>query len=244
MHRTHTAEQALTAIGVLAAAGIDSLSADVIFALPEALESDPVGDTERLLEFQLDHVSAYGLTVESGTPLAKWLQRGVVRHVADEVYEEEFLRLRGVLTGAGFEHYEVSNYAKPGRRSRHNSAYWAGAAYVGMGPSAHSFDRETRRWNLRDWAEYSRTVTGGSDPLAGHETLSPTERLLEHWYLGLRTSEGVRVPQGGEPVGPALDAAVDAGWLEMEGPVIRPTPHGWLRLDAIITSLTTSPEGG
>jgi oxygen-independent coproporphyrinogen-3 oxidase len=244
MHRTHTAGQALTAIGTLTRAGIASVSADVIFALPEALESDPLGDTEQLLEFELDHVSAYGLTVESGTPVAKWTQRGAVRHVADDVYEEEFLRLRGVLTGAGFEHYEVSNYAKPGRRSRHNSAYWTGAPYVGMGPSAHSFDGETRRWNLRDWAEYSRTVAGGADPLAGQETLSPTERLLEQWYLGLRRAEGVRVPQGGEPVGPALDAAVGAGWLEMEGPVIRPTPHGWLRLDAIITSLTTSAEGG
>jgi oxygen-independent coproporphyrinogen-3 oxidase len=244
MHRTHTAEQALTAIGTLTGAGIGSVSADVIFALPEALHADPVGDMERLVALGLSHVSAYGLTVESGTPLAKWTNRGGVRHVDDDVYAEEFLRLHALLTAAGYEHYEVSNYARRGERSRHNGVYWSGRPYVGVGPSAHSFDGADRRWNLRDWAEYSRTVAAGDDPLGGEERLSSPQRRLERWYLGLRTAEGVQIPEREPVAGPALDAAVERGWLLREGESLRPTAAGWLRLDALITSLTTSAEGG
>ncbi len=251
MHRVHTGEDSLRAIRFLTAAGLPSLSVDVIFGLPEMLKADPAGDLRLLLEHDVDHVSAYGLTVESGTPLAKWTSRGAVLHVTDGAYADEFLQLHEMLLQGGFEHYEVSNYAKPQRRSRHNQAYWTGRRYWGLGPSAHSFGDGIRRWNVRQWAEYHRAVANGSDPKAGEEELSEDQLSLEHWYLGLRTTEGVPVPEGeGEGEGgdlpPQLRAAIDRGWLTVEGGGgrIRPTPEGWLRLDAIVVSLTTSAEGG
>lgn len=247
MHRVHTGEDSLRAIRFLTAAGLPSLSVDVIFGLPETLKADPAGDLRRLLEHDVDHVSAYGLTVESGTPLAKWTSRGAVRHVTDGAYADEFLQLHEMLLQGGFEHYEVSNYAKPERRSRHNQAYWTGRRYWGLGPSAHSFGDGIRRWNVRQWAEYHPTVAKGSDPKAGEEELSEDQLSLEHWYLGLRTAEGVPVPKGtGGDLPPQLRAAIDRGWLTVEGGGRRicPTPEGWLRLDAIVVSLTTSAEGG
>ncbi len=243
MHRVHTGEDSLRAIRFLTAAGLPSLSVDVIFGLPETLGADPAGDLRRLLEHDVDHVSAYGLTVESGTPLAKWTSRGAVRHATDGAYADEFLQLHEMLLQGGFEHYEVSNYARPERRSRHNQAYWTGRRYWGLGPSAHSFGDGIRRWNVRQWAEYHRAVANGSDPKAGEEELSEGQLSLEHWYLGLRTTEGVPVPEGGD-LPPQLRAAVDRGWLTVEGGKIRPTPEGWLRLDAIVASLTTSAESG
>jgi len=243
MHRVHTGEDSLRAIRFLTAAGLPSLSVDVIFGLPKTLGADPSGDLRRLLEHDVDHVSAYGLTVESGTPLAKWTSRGAVRHATDGPYADEFLQLHEMLLQGGFEHYEVSNYARPERRSRHNQAYWTGRRYWGLGPSAHSFGDGIRRWNVRQWAEYHCAVANGFDPKAGEEELSEDQLSLEQLFLGLRTTEGVPVQEGGD-LPPQLRAAVDRGWLTVEVGKIRPTPEGWLRLDAIISSLTTSAEGG
>ncbi len=248
MHRPHTPDDCLRALNTLTAARAESISVDVIFGLPTELHADPVDDVQRLMDCGPDHFSAYGLTVESGTPLAKWTSRGAVKLVSDEEYADEFLRLHDSLTGRGFEHYEVSNYALPNRRSRHNQVYWSGKPYVGLGPSAHSFGAGVRRWNLREWAAYREAMRNGEDFMADHETLTPEQRMLERWYLGLRTVDGVRTHEGegeGEGHYPAkIQAGVDAGWLVVHDGRVCATPAGWLRLDAIVTSLTTSAEGG
>ncbi len=244
MHRPHTRDDCFHALHTLTVAGAESVSVDVIFGLPAELSADPVDDVQRLMDCGPDHFSAYGLTVESGTPLAKWMNRGAVKSVSDEKYADEFLRLHDLLTGPGFEHYEVSNYALPNKRSRHNQVYWSGKPYFGLGPSAHSFGAGVRRWNLREWAEYQLAMRTGADPVAGEEILTPEQLLLERWYLGLRTVTGVRIRERGDPFSATIQVAVDEGWLVVREGRVCATPAGWLRLDAIVASLTTSLEGG
>ena len=242
MHRPHGPSDGLEAIRILRRAGMPSVSVDVIFGLPPQLHADPVADMRQLLDLEPDHVSAYGLTVETRTPLARWVERGSVQIPGDAEYADQFLGLHTLLTSRGFEHYEVSNYARPNRRSRHNQAYWQGSPYLGLGPSAHSFTGSVRRWNTREWAAYDRLVGGGKDPLAGEERLTREEASLERLYLGLRTVEGVASPNGGSEG--AIQRAVERGWLRIERGRVRATPEGWLRLDALVGALTTSAEGG
>jgi oxygen-independent coproporphyrinogen-3 oxidase len=150
--------------------------------------------------------------------------------VDEERYAAEFLEADSVLAGAGYEHYEVSNYARPGRRARHNSAYWRRAPYIGLGPSAHSGWGRHRRWNLREWAAYERAMAAGQSPVAGTESLEAPAVELEELYLGLRTREGV--PAGRLP-GETTAPWVSAGWAVASGDRLRLTPEGWLRLDAL-----------
>ncbi|HEU4570470.1 MAG TPA: radical SAM family heme chaperone HemW [Gemmatimonadales bacterium] len=193
MHRTHRAEQVAPAVATLREAGIADLSLDLIFALPAELSRDWSRDLETALALEPDHLSLYGLTVEEHTPLARWVERREVRRTDDDRYAEEFLVADRRLGAAGYEHYEVSNYARPGHRARHNSAYWRRATYVGLGPSAHSGSGRGRSWNVRDWAEYERLVKEGKSPVAGNEALDDEALRLEELYLGLRTADGVPV---------------------------------------------------
>jgi oxygen-independent coproporphyrinogen-3 oxidase len=141
-----------------------------------------------------------------------------------------------LLSAAGFEHYEVSNYARPGRRARHNGAYWTGAPYVGIGPAAHGFDGETRRWNARGYAEWRDRATSGADPLEGSERLTDENRIAETVYLGLRSESGLVVHDSDEP---AISAWRDAGWVTITADRrMRCTPEGWLRLDSLAAALT------
>ena len=133
---------------------------------------------------------------------------------------------------------------RPGSRARHNSAYWRGADYVGLGPSAHGFRVGERRWNVRDWAGYERAVAGGTDPVAGTERLSDDQRHLERVYLALRTAEGLPASEAAGLSRDALQAAVDAGWLTEGGEGLCATPSGWLVLDELVPALTTSRSGG
>jgi oxygen-independent coproporphyrinogen-3 oxidase len=139
MHRDHSPAQVGEAVATLRAAGIRELSLDLIFAVPEFLNRSWTNDLDQVLNLDPDHLSLYGLTVEPKTPLGRWTARGEVAEAPEERYESEFLEADRRLRAAGFEHYEVSNYALPGKRARHNSAYWSGAPYLGLGPSAHGF---------------------------------------------------------------------------------------------------------
>jgi oxygen-independent coproporphyrinogen-3 oxidase len=154
----------------------------------------------------------------------------------EEGYEAEFLAAHRMLTEAGLEHYEVSNYGLPGYRSRHNSSYWAGVPYVGLGPAAHGFDGQRRRWNARAYAAWRDEALAGRDPVEGTEWLSRENRVAEHVYLGLRSDRGLDLrPEEHQLVAPWLSA----GWvaLSRDG-LLRCTALGWLRLDALAAALT------
>lgn len=231
MHRTHTADQVPRAAGMLRSAGITNLSLDLIFALPAALGRDWRRDLDAALALGPDHLSLYGLTVEPHTPLGRWTVRGDSVPAADEVYAAEFLDFTARLGAEGWDHYEVSNAARPGFRSRHNSAYWSRAPFIGLGPSAHSGFGNRRQWNIREWEAYRAASAAGLPLVAGEEELGPDALALEEVYLGLRTRDGLPVAR----LEPAVVGRWEAeGWAERVGGRLRLTPEGWLRLDALV----------
>lgn len=235
MHRSHSADQIDQAIEVIRDTPFASWSFDLIFALPASLGREWSRDIALALEKAPPHLSLYGLTVESGTPLAKWSARGDVLPADESAYEFEFLDAHDRAAAHGFEHYEVSNFAAPGHRARHNQSYWTGVPYLGFGPSAHGFDGASRRWNRSAYADWQRHVEAGDDPIDGSEILSDAERTTEAVYLGLRTTRGLTV-------GPAEIAVarpwIDAGWAILMQNHLTLTPAGWLRLDSLAAALT------
>ena len=239
MHRTHSADQIAKAVTRARAGGISNLSFDLIFAIPPALGRVWEADLERALALEPDHLSLYGLTLEPATPLARWRDRGELSEVPDELYEHEYILAHDRLGRSGYEHYEVSSFARPGKRSRHNCIYWSGSSYAGLGPSAHEFDGTERRWNARAYADWMRSLLEGRDPVEGRtggsEKLSEENRWAERVYLGLRTEGGLTLtPAEADRVRPW----VQAGWGVVEGGRFRATATGWLRLDALAADLT------
>jgi oxygen-independent coproporphyrinogen-3 oxidase len=243
MHRVHNANDARRAVAMARDGGLESFSLDLIFALPDALSRDWSRDVAEVIALDPDHVSMYGLTVESHTPLGRWRARGDVTESGEDVYESEFLAARALLRDAGFEHYEVSNYARPGKRAVHNSAYWRGVPYLGLGPSAHGFDGQTRRWNTSAFAAWTAQIAEGLDPREGEETLTADNRVAEAVYLGLRTIDGLSMSAAERE---SVRAWFDAGWLERvaatpdsrDSEQVRCTAMGWLRLDRLASDLT------
>jgi oxygen-independent coproporphyrinogen-3 oxidase len=236
MHRTHDAKTARRAVEVLREEGIDNLSIDLIFATPPTVTREWERDLENALGLELPHVSVYGLTVEAHTPLGRWVARRDVSEAAEETFESEYLLAHDRLTAAGFEHYEVSNYGKPERHSRHNWAYWNRQAYGGIGPSAHEFDGAGRQWNASAYVDWVARVTRGEDPREGREELGQEQRVAEEVYLNLRTSAGTAIsPAEREHIARLLEA----GWAAVANDsTLRLTGAGWLRLDSIANTLT------
>lgn len=231
MHRTHTAEQARAAVGTLRDAGFENLSLDLIYALPVPPGRDWAADLESALALEPDHLSCYGLSVEPRTPLGRWTERGESPRVDESRYAADFLAFHGALVERGWDHYEVSNAARPGMRARHNAGYWTGAPYIGLGPSAHSATGGERRWNLREYTAWRAAIQAGESPVEGRERLDPSQRRLEALYLGLRTAEGVE-----RALIPAqvLSRWESAGWARTHEGRTRLTAEGWLRLDALV----------
>jgi oxygen-independent coproporphyrinogen-3 oxidase len=236
MHRTHDANSIRSAVESARAAGIDDISLDLIFALPNEIDRSWENDVTAALALDPTHVSLYGLTTEPATPLGRWRDRGIVTEAPDESYERQYLYAHQAMSAAGFEHYEVSNFGRPGHRARHNSMYWRGVPYAGLGPGAHEFDGSTRRWNADAYVEWQRRLAGAVDPMEGDELVDDDRRATEDIYLGLRTSDGLRLT-GAELV--RTQAWVDAGWGTItDGDRLTLTPLGWLRLDSLATDLT------
>lgn len=231
MHRVHGAEAIPRAVGTLRDAGFRNLSLDLIFALPSDLGRDWSRDLDQALALEPEHLSFYGLTVEPRTPLARWIGRQAVTPAQDDRWAAEFLLAHERLGCAGFEHYEVSNFARPGFRSRHNSAYWARRPYIGLGPSAHSGLGEVRQWNRREYADWARALLAGESPVQDREVLDAPGRELEDLYLGLRTREGLPWDRLAESV---RTGWTREGWARREGDRLALTPEGWLRLDALV----------
>jgi putative oxygen-independent coproporphyrinogen III oxidase len=235
MHRVHDAARTLEAVRVIREAAIDNFSIDLIFALPPQVQRSWRHDLEQAVRLEPAHISLYGLTVESATPLWRWRDRGEIAEASEERYESEFLGAAELLACEGYEHYEVSNFARPGYRSRHNSSYWGGVPYAGVGPGAHEFDGVRRRWNVGAYVEWCRRLQLGLDPVEGDETLSGDNRATEEVYLGLRTTSGLRLAASEVARARRWEGS---GWGAVQGDRLRLTALGWLRLDALAADLT------
>ena len=244
MHRSHDATRIGDAVRTLRAAGFDNISLDLIFALPAELERDWARDVDLACSLVPAHLSLYGLTVEERTPLARWISRGATSAADDERYADEYLFAHVRLAAYGYHFYEVSNAARDGRRSRHNSAYWSGRAYLGLGPAAHSFDGRVRRWNLAAWETYRRAVSAGLPAVEAEEVLTDEQRELESLYLALRTDAGLPLAALGRPLPPCAARWVERGWAEIREQRLVCSPDGWLRLDALVRDLTSVGRAG
>lgn len=245
MGRLHGATGAERAVEVVRTAGFDSVSIDLIFGLPSTVPRDWSADLDRVLALDVPHVSLYGLTAESGTPLGRAVSAGRLSLAEESRYEEEYLEASERLRAAGYEHYEVSNFARPGHRSRHNAAYWAGVPYLGLGNGAHSFLPPERRWNVRDWTAYQEAATAGRLPLADRERVEGGARQLETIWLQLRTDAGIGWPPASTPEVRALGRRwIDASLAHLDGDRLVLTPAGWLLLDRLSVDLAEAVEGG
>lgn len=188
LHRRHTAQTAVRAVKELQDAGVDNISIDLIYGLPGQTMELWESDLDTAFSLGVQHLSAYALSYEEGTPLWRMRQQGAVKEAAEGLSVKMFERLCQRAKEAGFLHYEISNFAQPGRESRHNSSYWTGEPYLGFGPGAHSYDgRRTRRANHPDLSAYLQAEVTP----ATFETLTDEELFDEAVMCGLRTARGI-----------------------------------------------------
>ena len=189
MNRAHNAEEALNSIK-LARSKFDNISVDLIYGIPGMSNERWQKNIQILLDLDIPHISSYSLTVEPNTALQKFIEKGKIKPVDDAAAAQHFETLRTVLKNAGFEHYEFSNYGKPGYFSQNNTAYWLGKPYLGIGPSAHSYDGNSRKWNIANNTLYIKAIERSELPLEVEE-LSITDRYNEYIMTRLRTYFGV-----------------------------------------------------
>jgi oxygen-independent coproporphyrinogen III oxidase len=190
MNRAHNAEQALRCIREVKNAGFQNYSVDLIYGTPGLSDDDWRQNVQTVIDLDVPHVSCYALTVEPNTALQKMISLKKKEETDPEKAASQFLSLMNWLTDAGYEHYEISNFAKPGYRSKHNSSYWQGKPYIGIGPSAHSYDGNSRKWNVRNNAVYIQSLQQGIIPYE-EEILSKVQKLNEYIMTSLRTIEGI-----------------------------------------------------
>lgn len=202
MNRAHNAELAVSSLR-LAIREFNNVTMDLIYGSPLLTDDMWKQNVKTAIALGVPHLSCYALTVEERTPLQKKINAQQAPDVDNDKQARQFLLLMQWLREAGYEHYEVSNFAKPGYRSRHNSSYWRGKKYLGLGPSAHSYNGVERRWNVANNALYIRGVNAG-DPQRETEVLTPTQRLNETVMVSLRTKEGIDL------------SSIEKGWGEGE----------------------------
>ena len=189
MNRAHNSEEAINCLS-MATRHFDNISVDLIYGIPGMSNARWIQNIETALSFNIPHISSYALTVEPRTALANFIKKGIINNVDDDLAQEQFHIMVEKLEDAGFIHYELSNFGKPGYFSRNNSAYWQGKPYLGIGPSAHSFDGEHRSWNVRNNSKYIQALEENRITLET-ETLSTTDKYNEYVMTGLRTIWGV-----------------------------------------------------
>jgi oxygen-independent coproporphyrinogen-3 oxidase len=190
MNRAHTADEGEKSVKLAKAYGFHSLSLDLIYGLPNLSKVQWESNIQKALALQPDHISAYCLTVEQGTALAHEVKKGKVKLIDEELAEAQFLYLRKLLIENGYEHYEISNFAKPGKFALHNTNYWKGETYLGIGPGAHSFSGLERSWNVSHNLQYINAINSGQLPIET-ETLTENNRVNEYIMTSLRTQWGI-----------------------------------------------------
>jgi oxygen-independent coproporphyrinogen-3 oxidase len=247
MNRAHDAKQAERAIQLSKEAGIDNISVDLIYGHGRFTTGTLRDDVERILALQPTHLSAYSLTIEPKTVLDFEFRKNAYQPLDQAIIADEFLTIHHMLSSIGMNHYELSNYAFPGKESIHNSSYWQGFPYMGLGPSAHSFDGYlTRSWNLSNNPQYLKKFIDQTNvTIQTIETLSNENRANEYWMTGLRTAKGVDLDYFENKLSLPLNKAkldqinkwYKSGHLKYEGNRINCTPEGWMLMDAILTDL-------
>ena len=192
MNRAHNSEEARSSIMRVQDAGFENITCDLIYGFPLLTNSKWKGNMQQLIDLDVPHISSYSMTVEKKTALAHMINKGSTPALNEEQSAEQMLMLVDTLTSSGYEHYEISNFAKPDRYARHNSNYWKGKSYLGIGPSAHSFNGTSRSWNIANNALYIKGILAKELPLET-EQLSKNDRFNEYVMTSLRTKCGIDI---------------------------------------------------
>jgi oxygen-independent coproporphyrinogen III oxidase len=244
MNRAHNAGQAEKCIELSLAAGFQNFSIDLIYGSPLLTDDMWQQNVAKAVGYGITHLSCYALTVEEKTPLHKLISTQQKQPVDADKQARQFLQLMQWLKRAGYEHYEVSNFALPGYRSRHNSAYWQGKKYLGLGPSAHSYNGRYRAWNKPNNPLYIRNINNGILPFEKEE-LTTTEQLNELIMISLRTAEGLDLARVQAQFGERAKEAIEKGMqkhlahqlITQNGSRIQLTESGMLMADGIAADL-------
>jgi oxygen-independent coproporphyrinogen III oxidase len=194
MNRRHNTEQAIHSIENAASAGFSNLSADLIYGLPGLTTEEWKSSLQQMFRLPVVHLSAYHLTYHQGTPFFTWLKKGTLKELSENESIEQFDLLMDEAEKAGFEQYEISNFARNGLYSKHNSAYWTGEKYLGLGPSAHSFNGDSRRWNVAHVDGYIRGIENNTSWFE-EEKLSEKDKFNEYILTRIRTKWGISVQE-------------------------------------------------
>jgi oxygen-independent coproporphyrinogen III oxidase len=235
MNRAHTAKQAIDNLK-LAKEQFDNITIDLIYGTPQLTNDKWEKNVDTAIALNIPHLSCYALTVEPKTPLAKMIKQQQAEDINPDKQSEQFLLLMGWLEEAGYEHYEVSNFSKPGWRSRHNSSYWQGKKYMGIGPSAHSFNGTSRQWNIAHNSNYIDSINKGMVPFEKEE-LTKTQQLNEYIMTSLRTMEGLQLDRTGTELLEKSKKYRESGLMKLENNALVLTREGKLLADGIAADL-------
>ncbi|WP_153632633.1 radical SAM family heme chaperone HemW [Prolixibacter sp. SD074] len=241
LNRRHDAQQAIRSVLLAREAGFQNISVDLIYGIPGLSKEAWERSVDMVIDLDVEHLSAYHLTYHAGTVLYQRLKDGKLSEVPDEVSLGQYEYLIKALKKAGYEHYEVSNFAKGGFYSRHNSAYWKGQKYLGIGPAAHSYDGKSRQWNIRSNPEYVQLINR-NEQFFEIEELSEVDRYNEYIITSLRTIWGIEVTRIEETYNKVLaayfkqklDKYIGSDLVYIENQVVRLTEKGIFVSDRIM----------
>lgn len=244
LHRRHNSDEVKHAVKLLREAGIKNISIDLMFGFPDESLSQWKEDISAALALNIEHISAYSLMYEEDTPLWKMLDTGKVKEIDEELSLTMFKELVCQLTDAGYEHYEISNFARPGYRSRHNSSYWHQVPYIGLGAAAHSFDLNSRQWNVADLKLYIEEINNGIIPME-REELDNDTTFNDIITTALRTSDGINLNALETRLGKryrntlisAAGKHLEQGLLEIRHDRLRLTAEGIFISDMVMSDL-------
>ena len=240
LRRRHTSSQVTQAVDTLRTAGIGNVSVDLMYGFPGETFNDWTDDIEAALALDAEHLSAYCLTIEEGTPLYQMFASDTAPICEEELERQMYEALIDKLTAAGYEHYEISNFAKPGYRSRHNSSYWNGTPYLGIGAAAHSYNLKSRRWNVADIIKYMEGIEQGH-PRFEEEKIDNDTRYNDTVTVALRTCEGIDLkalsPKHRDYCLRNARRFLDDHLLEHAGDYLRLTRRGLFVSDMVMSEL-------
>ena len=246
MNRAHNATQALQCIELAQKTGFTNITIDLIYGTPGLTDEKWKQNVNTAINFGIPHLSCYALTVEPKTALAKMIATRVSAEIDTDKQARQFSLLTEWMTTAGFEHYEISNFALPTFRSRHNSSYWQGKPYLGLGPSAHSYDGRIRQWNIANNAIYIKSIQSGSIPFES-ELLTVNQQLNEYIMTSLRTIEGLSLTKVADSWGDETQTLliklaqkhINRGHLVMNNHILHLSKAGKFLADGIASDLFT-----
>ena len=243
MNRAHNAEEAKKCLEI-ATQYFDNISVDLIYGIPDCSNEQWLQNIETALSFGISHISSYALTVEPKTALETFIKKGIIKNVDDEKAQEQFHILIDKLEEANFVNYETSNFGKEGFFSKNNTAYWLGKPYLGIGPSAHSFDGNQRSWNVRNNSKYCKSITEGKLPIE-RELLTKTDQYNEYIMTGLRTIWGISLEKIEHDFGKNYvdylkmqsKKYIEQDLLYLNNQILKTTKHGKFLSDGIAADL-------